>query len=103
MVVFQVGVTGLYHRFTGSMCAVEGVAVAAVVVPLLLQKANRVREVGPSSLTACVDKEKLGKYPSYFLALDKHDKRQEKCCFTDVLVYDQFECLWLIQVEHSLS
>ena len=63
MMVFQVGVTGLYRRFTGSMSAVEGVAVAAVFVPLLLQRGNRVRQVGPSSLIACVDKEELSKYP----------------------------------------
>lgn len=39
--VFQVGVTASCHRFTGSLCAVEGVAVAAVFVPLLLQRGNK--------------------------------------------------------------
>lgn len=63
--VFQVGVTGLCHRFTGSVSAVKGVAVAAVFVPLLLQRGNGVRQVGPSLLADCVDKEELGKYPSY--------------------------------------
>lgn len=62
--IFQVGVAGLCRRFTGSVCAVEGVAVAAVFVPLLRQRGSRVRQVGLSSLTACVDKGELGKYPS---------------------------------------
>lgn len=63
MLVPQVGVSELCHRFTGRMCAVKGVA--ADVVSVSAASENRVRQVGPSSLTVCVDKEEVSEYLSY--------------------------------------
>lgn len=64
MVVFQVGTTGLCRRFTGGVCALDRVAVVAVFVTLLLQRVNT--QAGGTIFTcSCVDKEELGKYPSY--------------------------------------
>jgi len=41
MMVFQVRVAGLCRRFPGSTCAVEGVALGAMFVPLLLQRGKK--------------------------------------------------------------